>query len=73
MKKTDLAMIILIASVSMVLAFFIANSLPFLKVSSKGASVKTIEAISTQVNDPDQKIFNSSAINPTVETIIGGS
>ncbi len=73
MKKTDLAMLILIASVSVLAAFFIANSLPFLKVSSTGEKVKTIEVISTQKADPDKKVFNKDNINPTVETIIGGN
>lgn len=72
MKKTDVAMIVLIASVSVLVAFFIANSLPFLKVSSAGEKVKTIEAISVKKVDPDKKIFSQGNINPTVETIIGG-
>ena len=71
MKKTDIAMIILIASLAVLAAFFIANSLPFLKVDEKGVQVDTIEKISDNVVDPDPKLFNESAINPTVETVIG--
>ncbi len=73
MKKTDIAMIVLIASISVVVAFFVANSLPFLKTTGKGESVKTIEPISAQVATPDKTVFHSGAINPTVETIIGGN
>lgn len=73
MKKTDIAMLLLIASVSVLVAFFIANSLPFLKLSSTGEKVKTIEAISTTKADPNPKVFSKGNINPTVETIIGGS
>lgn len=72
MKKTDIAMIVLIASVSVLVAFFIANALPFLKVSSTGEKVKTTSAISATKATPDTKIFNKDNINPTVETIIGG-
>lgn len=71
MKKTDIAMIILIASISVLVAFFVANSLPFLKLSDKGETVKTAEKISSDVTEPDKKLFNNSAINPTVETVIG--
>lgn len=73
MKKTDLAMIILVASVSVLIAFFIANSLPFLKVSDSGEKVKTIEPISAETTEPDPRVFYKGAINPTIETIIGGN
>lgn len=73
MKKTDIAMIILIASISVAVAFFTANSLSFLKVDEKGVNVKTIDTISADITDPDPAIFNDKAINPTVKTVIGGS
>lgn len=74
MKSSDIAMIILIASLSVMVAFFIANSLPFLKVDTQNATVKTIEAIPdgiVQTDQPDPAVFNSKAINPTVKTVIG--
>lgn len=73
MKKSDIAMIILIASVSVIVAFFIAKSIPFLKLDEQGVKVKTVEAISSEVTQPDSTVFNSKAINPTVQTVIGGS
>lgn len=73
MKKTDIAMIVLIASVSVLVAFFIINSLPFLKVSSTGEKAKSIDEITTKKLEPDTKVFTQGNINPTVETIIGGS
>lgn len=73
MKKTDIAMIVLIAGLSVGVAFFVANSLPFLKLDTKGVKVKTIEAISADVTPPDPAVFNEDAINPTVKTVIGGS
>lgn len=73
MKKTDIAMIVLIASFSVMIAFFIGNSIPFLKLPSKGEKVKTIEQVTTKRVDPDTKVFRPDAINPTIETIIGGS
>lgn len=73
MKKSDLAMIVLIASLSVMIAFFIANSISFLKVSDKGEKVKTATEVKSEVVPPSDKIFNKDAINPTVETIIGGT
>ena len=72
MKKSDIAMIILIASVSALLAFVVANQIPQLKVDPQGASVPTTTAIDTTVTDPSPEVFNSENINPTVQTVIGG-
>lgn len=72
MKKSDIAMIILIASVSVIVAFFVANQITFLKVPEKGQKVKVAEQINASVDKPDAKVFNSQAINPTIQTVIGG-
>ena len=71
MKKTDIAMIILIASVSILGAYFIAASLPIFRDANKPVNVKVATPISETVTEPDSKLFNSEAINPTVEVIIG--
>lgn len=71
MKKSDIAMIVLIASLSVMVAFFIANSIPFLKPNVKGVKIPTAERITSDVTAPSDQIFNKQAINPTVETIIG--
>ncbi|MEP6710109.1 MAG: hypothetical protein ABJA64_00125 [Candidatus Saccharibacteria bacterium] len=73
MKKTDIAMIILIASVSVLIAFFVANSLPFFKDSSKPVTIKTADRITDTIIEPDASVFNKQAINPTVEVIIGNN
>ena len=72
MKKSDIAMIILIASVSVMVAFAIASSLPFLKVNKEDAKVYTIEKIDSEVAYPDPAVFNEKAINPTIQSVIGG-
>ena len=72
MKKSDIAMIILIASICAFIAFIVAGQLPFLKPDSKGVKVPTAEVISATVDKPDPKVFNKDAINPTVQTVIGG-
>lgn len=65
-------MIILIAGVSIVIAFVIANQLTFLKPPVNGQTVKTIQPISSTVDPPSTAVFNAEAINPTVQTVIGG-
>ncbi|MNH50525.1 hypothetical protein D3C85_1137360 [compost metagenome] len=73
MKKTDVAMIILIASMSVLVAYFIAGALPIFKSSQEPVDVKTVDEISTAVDQPNPSIFNKDAINPTVEVLIGGA
>lgn len=70
MKKTDIAMIILIASMSMLIAYFVAKSVVG-DVKRQSVKVKVAEPISSTVQAPDPAIFNKNAINPTVEVIIG--
>ena len=71
MKKTDIAMIILIAGVGVLIAYFIAVNIPFLKVSEDGVKVQTVRTLSSEVTPPDDSVFNADAINPTVEVVVG--
>lgn len=71
MKKSDIAMIILIIAVSAAVAYGVVSALPGLKASNEPVKVKTIERYTAEVADPDPKIFNESAINPTVDITIG--
>lgn len=71
MKNTDIAALILIASLSVIAAYFIANAV-LGKPSEESVKVKTVETISAEVTQPDPAVFNQDAINPTVEVIIGG-
>ena len=72
MKKTDIAMIIFIASVSIMVSYFVTKSIMGDAVS-KPVEVESAKKLSTEVKSPDEKIFNSNAINPTVEVTIGGN
>ena len=72
MKKSDIAMIILIASVSILIAYFAAKAI-IGDVGSQTVKVKTTDKITTKINDPDPTVFNKDAINPTVEVIIGNN
>lgn len=72
MKKSDIAMIILIASISILVAYFAAKAI-IGDVGSQTAKVKTTEEITTDITEPNPTVFNSNAINPTVEVIIGNN
>ena len=66
MKKTDLAMIILIAAVSILGSYFITKAI-LGDGASEPVKVKKIDAIDTTIAPVDTKIFNTDAINPAVE------
>jgi len=72
-KKSDIAMIILIASISMVAAYFIVKSIPIFQASGQPKEVSTFQEINSDVAEPDKNVFNDQAINPTVEVFIGGN
>lgn len=72
MKRTDLAMIVLIAAASAGIAYFVAQSF-FGTMNTQSIKVKTVEPITSVVEAPDNKIFNSAAINPSVEVNINNT
>lgn len=69
MKKTDIAMIILIASVSVLIAFFVTRSI-FGESTTEAVQVDTIEKIDPSISEVNTDIFNENAINPAVEVQI---
>lgn len=70
MKKSDVAMIILIASISVMVAYFAAKAI-IGDTATQSQVVKTTDEITTNIDKPDSGVFNSKAINPTVQVIIG--
>jgi len=73
-KKTDIAMIVLIAALSVGAAFLVIGSIPGLNLSSNSTEkVKTIERYDSKIDEPDKDVFNSTAVNPTVDITIGDS
>lgn len=71
MKKTDIAMIVLIAGFSVLISYLIINSLAQGGFSEQTYEVKTTEPISNEYVKPSSEIFNKDAINPTVQVNIG--
>jgi hypothetical protein len=72
MKRTDSAMIVLIAAVSAGLAYFVANSV-LGSMTEQNVKVKTIDPITSVIESPDPKMFNENAINPSVEVNINNT
>lgn len=65
MKKSELATVILIAAGSLLVAYFVAHTI-FGSATTQSVKVPTVQAISSNFQDPDPSVFNSNAINPTV-------
>lgn len=69
MKRTEIAMIILIASAAATITFFAVSSLLGGKIKQT-ATIEQTEAIDRQLTQPTKRIFNSRSINPTVEVYV---
>lgn len=72
MKRSDIAAIILIASISAGIAYVAASAL-ISKPSNAAVRVKSANKISATIEQPNTSIFNKDAINPTIEVEIGGN
>lgn len=72
MKKTDIAMIILIASLSMAVAYFVAGAIPGLKEAGTPETVKQMISITPKEDELDEDVFKrGESLNPTVPVTIG--
>lgn len=72
MKKTDIAMIILIASLSVIVAYFATNAI-LGEANAETQSVPVAEPITAEIAEPNPAVFNEDAINPAVEVQVGNS
>lgn len=72
MKKTDIAMIVLIAGLSVLVSYLILNTLIQGGFTEQSYDVQTTQAITKEFEKPSSEIFNKEAINPTATTKIGG-
>jgi hypothetical protein len=70
MKRNDIAVLILIASITLVLSFLLVKSL-FGSPTALQTKVESVEPISATLQQPPITVFNKDAINPTVLIQIG--
>lgn len=74
MKRSDVAMIVLVAAISVGVAFLVVGSIPGLSLASDASEkVKTIDRYEAEISEPNPDVFNGSAVNPTVDITIGES
>jgi hypothetical protein len=71
-KQTDIAMLILVISISLVGSFFIGNAL-INKSENRSSQVEMVIPISPDFPVPNTDIFNDAAINPAEVIKIGNS
>ncbi|MBC7708017.1 hypothetical protein H7Y63_02235 [Polaromonas sp.] len=70
MKQKDIALIIAVAGISTILAFFLGNTL-FGGTKNRQTKINVVDSISSNFPTADTRYFNSKAINPTQSVQIG--
>lgn len=70
MKKNDIALLVLIVSITLVASFFVVKAL-FGEPQKQATKVEKVDEISSSIVQPSKSIFNKDAINPTVVIQIG--
>jgi hypothetical protein len=70
MRKNDIALLLLIVSITLVASFFIVKAL-FGEPQKQATKVEKVEEISSSIVQPSKSVFNKDAINPTVVIQIG--
>lgn len=71
MKKSDIALIVIIAAIGATVAYFAAGAI-FGNTKNRTQTVKTIDEISSDQISVDKTIFNSNSINPSVPVEVQG-
>lgn len=69
MKRTEIAMIVLVASLTMMLTFTLVQSV-FGDMVKQKVQVEKTTPITQDITQPAKRIFNDRAINPTVEVCV---
>ena len=71
MKQSDIFTLILIAGIGTLAAFFLCNAIMGDPDDAKTEFKRLSNVISADLSVPDPEIFNSTAINPTIEVYVG--
>ncbi len=70
MKKNDIALIVLIASIALVSSYFLLRAVVG-EQRNEAVKVEVVEPITADITLPSTQIFNANSINPTVTIEIG--
>ena len=68
MKQQDLAVIMVIVFMAGIFSFFLTSK--FITPSNSKLSAEVVSAIESDFPEPSDTVFNSTAINPTVNITI---
>jgi hypothetical protein len=71
MKQKDVAVILIIAFISGIVSFLVSNKL-FVTPDNRQQKAEVVDPITASFQNPDKKYFNSSSIDPTQSSVIGG-
>ncbi len=71
MKKSDIALLIIIVSISALGAYLITNAIMG-NPKEQSQKVQTMQPVLTEVTAPDPNVFYDGAINPSVPVDIEG-
>jgi len=72
MKQKDLALILVIAFISAVIAVFVSNAV-FTGGNKRKQKAEVVESISSEFKAPDSTYFNPQSIDPTQPITIGNT
>lgn len=70
MKQKDIALIIVVAFFAAIFSLLLTKAV-FVSSDKKQLSAETVDPISSEFNEPDKRVFNEGAINPTQLIQIG--
>lgn len=70
MKQNDIIMVVVIAISGFVASLFVCNTV-LGDPDNESVVVDSIKPVSNEVAEPNPEVFNSKAINPTVEVYVG--
>lgn len=73
MKKSDMAVLILVVGMSLIISYFAGQYVMKNFAKSGVAKVEQVEKIESEHTEPSEDIFNDQAINPTVSVSVSGS
>lgn len=70
MKSSDIALIVLLAVVSVLVSYWVGGML-LGNPDDDTYSITYVDSIAGDLSQPDDETFNPTSLNPTVEVIIG--
>lgn len=66
MKKNDIAAVVLIVAIAGIVSYFIANTV-IGRPANNPIEVEQVTPIAPNFPTPDDRVFNSNSLDPTVE------